>query len=114
MRSKNAGLALRILVVVIMVISCNSYKLPSGTPDAIIDRINDFEKNHNCAEVQVDKYTLNSKFYYCFLEDCCCDIGSDWYDSNGNYVGTTGTFAGTINATIPLENMTYVETIWAN
>jgi len=103
-----------LLVIAIMVISCNTYDLPSGTPQCIKDRISEFEKAHNCENISVERYTYQGKSYYAFVEPCCCDIPSIWYDSECNQVCMTGTIGGTINCSIPIDELDFREVIWEN
>ena len=100
------------LIICIVVISCNSYDLPAGTPDCIKEKIQDFEKNSICDSVRVERYDYEGQKIFCFVESCCCDIGSNWYDENCNVVCITGTIGGTINCTIEIDSLEFEEVIW--
>lgn len=100
------------VVITVVVISCNTYDLPAGTPDCISDAIKDFQTNHICDTIRVEQYSYKGNRYYCFAENCCCDVGSNWYDEECNLVCISGTIAGTINCTIPLDSLKFDGVIW--
>ncbi len=102
------------LIATVVVISCNAYDLPKGTPQCIEDKIAGFDKNHNCPDIRVEQYSYQGAKYYCFVEDCCCDIGSQWYDEDCNPVCITGTFGGTVDCSIPLDSLAFDAVIWKN
>ncbi|MFI5171638.1 MAG: DUF6970 domain-containing protein [Chitinophagales bacterium] len=100
------------LVICVVVISCNSYDLPNGTPECIKEKIIYFSDNHVCDSIRVEQYSYQGRRYYSFVEPCCCDIGSNWYNEFCEVVCTTGTIGGTINCTIDIDSLVFEEVIW--
>ncbi len=104
------------VVICIVVVSCNTYDLPAGTPDCIEDLVADYEQRNDKEECfQVERYVFEGENYYKFVDDCWTDAGYNWYNSGCGLVCNTNNGWGTttsIECSIDPSSMVFKEIIW--
>ncbi len=104
------------VILCIVVVSCNTYDLPAGTPDCIEDLVADFEHNNDDRQCfQVERYAFEGKKYYKFVDDCFEDVGNNWYDSECNLVCNSNygwAADASLNCSIDPVAMVFEEIIW--
>ena len=101
------------VMLCIVVVSCNTYDLPPGTPKSIEDLIANYGLGSDC--LQVERYGFEGEKYYKFITSCVYDKGNDYYDSEGDLVCNTNSGWGpspSLDCSINPTDLTFEEIIW--
>ena len=97
----------------IVVVSCNTYDLPAGTPKSIEKLIADYPHDNDC--LQVERYNMAGIKYFKFVDNCVNDYGYDYFDEDGTKVCNTNGGWGpspSLDCSINPGDLVLEEIIW--
>ncbi len=98
------------LLICIVVISCNTYDVPPGTPAGIERKIATYALNKDC--LQVERFDIFGIKYFKFVDDCVEGYGYLWYDENCNVVCKTINGWAEDSCRIDMGDAVFEEIIW--
>lgn len=100
--------------MIIVLASCNKSDIKKGTPDCIVHKINDFDKESGCDDRKVDRYKFQGQDVYVFEPGTCgADMTSEVVDDQCNTLGYLGGITGNteINGEF-FSSASFQENIW--
>ncbi|MDB5226345.1 MAG: hypothetical protein JWN78_538 [Bacteroidota bacterium] len=102
-----------LLLFVSAVISCNKPGIEKGTPECVVNKIQEFSKSY-CYNAKVEEYVFQGKIVYVFDPGACgADMQAEVINSKCNTLGYLGGFAG--NTKINGEEFShavFINTTW--
>ncbi|BEG97768.1 DUF6970 domain-containing protein [Bacteroides sedimenti] len=102
------------IIVMMALISCEKSHPDNGIPECIESKIKELSTSVLAGkDANVTEYRFQWKRVYLFDPAMCCDMPSPVFDSNCNYLGSLGGFAG--NTMINGEDFSkakFIKIIW--
>lgn len=100
--------------LIVLLVSCN--EIEKGTPDCIVEKIKEFDRDGGCDDRHADKYVFRGKDVYVMDPGTCgADMSSGVFDGECNLLGSLGGITG--NTQIEGEEFStavFIQTIWRN
>jgi hypothetical protein len=102
------------LLLVALLVGCNSIDIEGDIPECIMKKIKEFADTHDCDSSEVSEFTFQANLVYVFSDgNCWDDSQAEVLDSNCKTIGYLGGIIGNtmINGE-EFSNATLIRSIW--